>query len=768
MYYDYAKKYNDAGLSLVNIYPVEKDNTCACGKPDCKMVGKHPQNSNWQTLIGCSSQFDLLQNYHDFDIHCTGFGWLLDDHHLVVDVDPKNGGVASFDKLCEAVPELKECGVGANTGGGGFHLYYNKPADFSVRGTHPEYPGIDFKHKGGFVVAGGSLHKSGKYYDLDHCYDDDLTNLDNAPSALLEIIKKVHVEYEFDGEFEGDLADVVAHIPNPDADYDEFIEVGMGINDTDPSAFSLWDNWAQKSSKYDGDDMLMKWDSFGKNPSKITIGTLIKKAMENGYKLPARGGCEVILPEDHDAADELNTDDIDILQPHGLVGDIVRHINDTAYRERPSVAVGAALWAVSCAMNRMYVTPDNGKISLITMCIAASGTGKDNPYQIAKQLIIDGGYGQALYPEMISSQDMYNNSFEHQVAFYAMDEAHKIFGSMNDKNAPTYLKQVEGAILNLSTESLLTMRSKDATTFATKIALDIAKAEKKKEDVETSKEFIFENKIEYLKKKQKYTTEGLRNPVTSIYATSTPAKLDGMISEDTLASGLMGRTFVFREYEDFPLAKGYGFKSIKKQDIPENIKNRYKNIIEKGRAQDKTFTWREDYGLEFWGEPIQIDVNPEAMALSAKIGAWFDSKAQQASTAMQPVWARGFQLTAMIASIMACESAMITAKDLMYAFSLVKQDINTKTGMCLQSIGDNKEATDTERGGALAARLINICDIKNGLPPSKIKEKTKKYSEADVKTMLDDLVSKGNIERTESEWSGRKSIKFKTVKNNFI
>lgn len=768
MYFEFAKKYHEAGLSLVNLHPIEANGSCGCGNPECKMTGKHPQNSNWQTLIGSGAQFELLKNYHEFDIHCTGFGWLLEDCHLVVDVDPKNGGEESFKKLCEAVPELKECGVGANTGGGGFHLYYRKPRDLNVVGAHKDYPGIDFKHRGGYVVAAGSLHKSGGYYDLDYGYDDDLTNLDNAPQKLLGIIEKTYTPHEFEGDFNGDLNDVIAHIPNNDEDYDTFIEVGMGIHDTDPSAFSLWDHWASKSSKYDEKDMMMKWNSFGKNPSRITIGTLIKMAMEHGYKLPARGGCEVFINDDHDVVDELNTDHIDVLKPHGIVGDIVEHINATAYRERPAIAVGAALWAVSCAMNRMYVTPDNAKISLITMCIATSGTGKDNPYQVAKQLLIKGGYGKALFPEMISSQDMYHNVFDSQVAFYAMDEAHKIFGSISDKNAPTYLKQVEGAILNLSTESLLTMRSKDASSFVAKVEGEIAKTEKKKEDTAPEQCFILDNKIEYLKKKLSYATQGLENPVTSIYATSTPAKLDSMISEETLASGLMGRTFVFREYEDFPLAKGYGFRSVNRSEIPEKLQNRFNNIIQKGRSQDKTMTWREDYGLEFWGKPIVIDVTPEALSLSSKIGAWFDSRAQQAHYTMQPVWARGFQLTALIASIMAVESAMITAKDLMYAFAMVKQDINTKTGMCLQSMGDSKEATDTERGSALAARLINICDVKGGLPPSKIKDKTKKYSEEDVKNMLDTLVDQGNIERTETEWNKRKSVKFKTIKNNFI
>lgn len=768
MIYEHAKQYHEAGFSLVNLHPIVEGNKCACGNPECKMAGKHPQNSNWQMMIGMKNQFELIENYHEFDIHCTGFGWLLEDHHLVVDVDPKNGGEESFKKLCEQVPELNDCGVGVKTGGGGFHLYYNKPADFDVRGSMKEYPGIDFKHRGGFVVAAGSLHETGNYYTLDHCFDDDLTNLDDAPSALLAIIEKVICESDFEGEFEGDLAEVVSYIPNNDDHYDDFVEIGMAIHDTDPNAYPLWVNWASKSSKFDESDMMMKWDSFGKSASKVTIATLMKKAIENGYKPPAKGGTEVVIPEDHTAEDELCTDEINILAPHGLIGEIVKHINETAFRERPSIAVSAALWGVSCAMNRMYLTPDGGKVSLMTMCIAASGSGKDNPYQVVKKLVINSTLGAALYPEMASAQDMLKTIFENQMSFYVMDEAHKIFGAMSDKQAPTYMKQVEGAILNLSTERLLTMRFQDAGTFNDKIRRQIAKVEAEQEDCDSSMNFIFETKKQRLEKKLSYLSHGLEDPFINIYATSTPAKLDGMINEDTIASGLMGRTIVFREYEDFPLAKTYGFKSRVNTPIPESIQTRFNNIVQKGRAQDTTLTWREDYGLDFWGEPIQVGVTDEAMQLSIKIGAYFDSKAQQANHIMQPVWARAFQLTSIIASVMAAETAQITKRDLMYAFALIKNDINNKTGMVLQAAADEKTSTDEDRGRALSARLIQICDTDKGLTPSKIKEKTKKYAEADTKSHLNKLVEKGDIERIESEWNGRKSIKFKTIRNNFI
>lgn len=75
---------------------------------------------------------------------------------VVVDIDPANGGWASFARLREAgmVPPT----TNVITGSGGRHLYYRHPGvPVRSRGL-PGYPGVDIKADGGYVVAPPAIH----------------------------------------------------------------------------------------------------------------------------------------------------------------------------------------------------------------------------------------------------------------------------------------------------------------------------------------------------------------------------------------------------------------------------------------------------------------------------------------------------------------------------------------------------------------------------------------------------------------------------------
>ncbi len=765
MVYESAKAYHEAGLSLVNIYAIE-DGACSCGNPECAMPGKHPQNVGWQKFMGMSNQFELIENYHLYNMHCTGFGFLLDDHHLVVDVDPKNGGMESFEKLSELVPELKECAVTVKTGGGGFHLYYNKPSDFAVRGMHPKYPGIDFKHRGGFVVAAGSLHASGNHYELELDYDGTLSNFDDAPNDLLLIIDKKVNSSEYDESFNGDLVELLNHVHCYE-DYWDWLDVGMALHDDNVNNFAIWDKWSQQSSKYEPDVTATKWKSFGDSERKITMGTLIHKAIENGYKLPARGGCEVIIPDDHEPEDELNTDHIDILAPHGLVGDIVEHINSNAYRQRPAVAVLSALWSIGCVMGKMYIAPNGVRPNLIALNIAASGTGKGVPLAMAREVVYCCGLGNALHGEIGSSQDMIKNLVNHQTALYVYDEVHSMFKAASDSSSPAYLKTINDTLMKQYTDNKLVLRGLDESTHTSAIEKRIAKIEKKCADTESSKEFIFKTQIELEERKLSYPRDGVPNPFMSFYGSSTPVNLDSLVRPETIASGLIGRAIIVKEYDNYPAPVSYGLGSVKPDtDLPESIKERVRNIYHYGRAQDRTITWREDYGLEYWGEPTVIGVSEEAEALSSKIHARLDAEGMKSTLTVQPLYIRAFELVVKIAMILAAERRRIEVDDLLYAYALVKSDIKIKLSLLQVADGDAKGSSAEDRELALLTKLHEMCNSKAGCNYGQLKDRLKrKYSMTDVDAAIEKLVTSGHLSANEYVGgNNRKTIKYKSEK----
>lgn len=69
-------------------------------------------------------------------------------------------------------------------------------------------------------------------------------------------------------------------------DRDEWIEMGMAIKaEFGEAGFDVWDQWSQSDGTYKAKSVNASWKSFKKSGGRIiTIGTLIDKALKNGFK----------------------------------------------------------------------------------------------------------------------------------------------------------------------------------------------------------------------------------------------------------------------------------------------------------------------------------------------------------------------------------------------------------------------------------------------------------------------------------------------------
>ena len=83
------------------------------------------------------------------------------DDNLVIDIDKRNGGFESYEKLCKAtgIDYVKESAFVVETGGGGLHIYFRNEPPISLLSHLNDYKGIDFKVSG-YVCGCGSIHKS--------------------------------------------------------------------------------------------------------------------------------------------------------------------------------------------------------------------------------------------------------------------------------------------------------------------------------------------------------------------------------------------------------------------------------------------------------------------------------------------------------------------------------------------------------------------------------------------------------------------------------
>jgi hypothetical protein len=106
---------------------------------------------------------------------------------VVLDVDPRHGGIASLSRWERKHGELPDT-VEAQTGGGGRHLYFAHPGG-ELRNRVGLAPGLDLRGDGGVIVAPPSVHPSGGRYRWLPGHAPEEERPAPLPGWLLEIAR---------------------------------------------------------------------------------------------------------------------------------------------------------------------------------------------------------------------------------------------------------------------------------------------------------------------------------------------------------------------------------------------------------------------------------------------------------------------------------------------------------------------------------------------------------------------------------------------------
>ncbi len=167
---------------------ITDEGACGCIMgPDCPRPGKHPlikgglyrATQDEATISGWWAMWPQAN---------IGIRTGLESGLLILDVDPRNGGSESLEKLLSRYGGLPDTLV-CSTGGGGWHYYFQYPGPrlVQLKGKVPDYPGLDIKLDGGYVVAPPSRHISGGTYRWQT--DWRTTAIAPVPEWLLELIR---------------------------------------------------------------------------------------------------------------------------------------------------------------------------------------------------------------------------------------------------------------------------------------------------------------------------------------------------------------------------------------------------------------------------------------------------------------------------------------------------------------------------------------------------------------------------------------------------
>lgn len=238
----------------------------------------------------------------------AGIGIALAPSGLVaLDIDPRNGGVETWDALQADHGSLRS-EVMAFTGGGGEHHVFVTPAAAQLNLPGTLGPGVDVKANG-YIVVEPSVHPSGRRYEWE-ASSSPLEGV--APSPLPDWLRSLRVELRRHEPAAGEVPvdpgkarDAREALYMLDADSrEDWLHAGMALHSTGwgHPAYSMWCAWSQQSNKFDAADQRKTWESFRAREDGVTLAWVFSAAQAKGWVNPrarvesASAGQESPLP----------------------------------------------------------------------------------------------------------------------------------------------------------------------------------------------------------------------------------------------------------------------------------------------------------------------------------------------------------------------------------------------------------------------------------------------------------------------------------------
>lgn len=172
-----ALEYAERGIPVVPLHtPTEPDGGCSCNRRTCDSVGKHPR-----LLHGLRDATIAEDQIHSWwrMWPAANIGLVTGTEMDVCDIDSEEGLAA----LLELVGDQALTGPSVATGSGGWHTWV-RPTGLGNRVGL--LPGVDWRGRGGYVVAPPSLHASGQRYRWNRPLE---TPLPVCPPALRQQVE---------------------------------------------------------------------------------------------------------------------------------------------------------------------------------------------------------------------------------------------------------------------------------------------------------------------------------------------------------------------------------------------------------------------------------------------------------------------------------------------------------------------------------------------------------------------------------------------------
>ena len=454
------------------IVEVDGVRSCACGDAECPSPGKHPigrlvrQGQNNATC-----DYDQIKTWWSAYPQANIAAYLEPSRLAVIDIDPRNGGIETIDNI-EAKYGKLHSDLTQFTGGGGEHRAFQLPAGhFTLPGTLGR--GVDVKLNG-YIMLEPSNHISGGQYLWEASSDprdggiaspmpDWLRDLGRGVVGEAPIIPAMRM---VDPKQIADLRSALGALDSDD--YKQWVDFGNALVELGQAGFDLWDEWSQKSEKYDRRVVIQKWRSF--RSGKFQIESIFFEAQRLGWINPVL--VTPTLPEqpapmvateamiESAAKDEppsFSNVPPEFLALPGEMGECMAWMTRTAQRPQPLLSMVATISLFATALSQKIASPTGLRTNLYLVGVAGTSAGKDHGRKCISRALQAAQLDSLLGgDEIASGAGLLARVHRVPRTLFQLDEFGLMLQAMRSKNAGVHLSSIVPYLMKLygSTDSI--------------------------------------------------------------------------------------------------------------------------------------------------------------------------------------------------------------------------------------------------------------------------------------------------------------------------
>ena len=486
---------------------------------------------------------------------CNKYGWILDDCHVVIDIDVHDAKANGYESLAALEAELgftleSVCGAIVETPSGGRHYYFTKPNGVTFGKVFKDkYPGIDFINgRGKQVIAANSEHDvhEGKRYELRGSGE-----LLPVPSALVEHLQAQRQQAK------------------PTAPYIEADRAGDEFNKSTKGLALICGELIARGYTLRNMKGYWEWDRPGKTTTSKCSGHLGKQSSNGNYLLICFSLADPVFPSgesmtifhayamlchggDHKTAASAlmdrgfavedtsgvdlsffigtprtdrddDTDDEEFAERMVPADGLLRELFDgywqSSFRRCAVMGLATSIAICQTLFGRKVMSWTNLALNDYHLILAPTASGKEAPLAFASKVLADAGAEELIFPEQIQSGNGLLTALKQSpCGIWLSDEFGYVLGAILDKKNKDTNSRAIG-------KHLLSLYSKSSSRFA-----GSAYAGK------------VDHQIEY--------------PHLSVVGVSTGYTVFREISQDQVHDGLLGRIAFWKVSERPPKHRG--------------------------------------------------------------------------------------------------------------------------------------------------------------------------------------------------------------------